>query len=63
MLYFNETSGRMRVWHLSGAWRKLCKLVIFFQMLHESIHDEVVEGLRYEFARVKIGDPFSGEFR
>ena len=33
------------------------------QMLHEKIHDEVVERLKKAYGQVKIGDPLDGETR
>ena len=38
-----------------------CLLSGLFQFVHEDIHDEVVEKLRDEYSKLKIGDPLDGE--
>ena len=33
----------------------------FFQIVHESVHDVVVERLKRAYSQVRIGDPLEGE--
>lgn len=35
---------------------------VLLQIIHESIHDEVVDGLVKAYAQVKIGDPLDGQY-
>ncbi len=38
-----------------------CGVLLFLQMLHESLHDVVVERLKKSYSHVPIGDPLDGK--